>query len=162
MGKQIFNDWIERFGKEDKEDVIKVSIILGINKNSPFSYRIHISKNINKDESKEGSLYTLNTRIHEMNPVNSNNLDRLISNCNRAKKYIFFPAKSNIENNAVEPYVENGILKHKLFIKHAWEIGINDLDRIAIRKEDNPIIPSNIVDAPILEVLKRIKEEELL
>jgi hypothetical protein len=45
-------------------------------------------------------------------------------------------------------------MKKKLTIKYAWEIGENDLDRGAIKKEDKPFIPDDKPDAPIINLLK--------
>ena len=43
---------------------------------------------------------------------------------------------------------------NKIEIKNAWEIGHNDMLSSGILANDNPIIPDNIKNAPILEVLK--------
>jgi len=40
-----------------------------------------------------------------------------------------------------------------LIEKEAWEIGLNDPVRVAISLEDEPIIPANVKDAPILDIL---------
>ena len=47
-----------------------------------------------------------------------------------------------------------GIFKFDLIEKEAWKIGLNDPDRVAINPEDEPIIPDNVNNAPILEILK--------
>jgi len=52
------------------------------------------------------------------------------------------------------PIIELGILKTELTIKNAWEIGIHDLEQVVITEDDDPIIPDNINDAPVLKILK--------
>jgi len=47
-GKKIFDDWINRVGKEDKDELIKITIVKGVDKKNPFWYRVHISYNIDK------------------------------------------------------------------------------------------------------------------
>ena len=36
----------------------------------------------------------------------------------------------------------------------AWEIGLNDIERLVIRVDDKPLIPDNIIDPHYLEVIK--------
>lgn len=52
-------------------------------------------------------------------------------------------------------YQPLSILKEKVVIRDAWEIGINDLDSSLIRQGDNPIIPkSEIEEAPVIELIQ--------
>ncbi|MFL0107867.1 hypothetical protein, partial [Tenacibaculum maritimum] len=55
------------------------------------------------------------------------------------------------------PDLTRGIEKKELIIKNAWEISINDMDSMVIREEDKIIIPENVKNAPVLEVLELIK-----
>ena len=54
----------------------------------------------------------------------------------------------------MKPFPELGILKTKLKLINAWEIGIHEPERVVITEDDEPIIPDNIENAPILELLK--------
>ena len=43
-----------------------------------------------------------------------------------------------------------------VIFKEAWEVGLNDIDSVAILSGDNPIIPEDhLCDAPVLEVLNK-------
>jgi hypothetical protein len=88
-----------------------------------------------------------------MEPTNSNNLNNLINGYNHFNKYLLIPAHVDTDFN-VKPFPELGILKTKLKFINAWEIGIHDPERVVITEEDIPIIPENIENAPILELLK--------
>jgi hypothetical protein len=88
-----------------------------------------------------------------MTPDNNNNIDKLITGYERFKKYLLVPAHVD-DNFNMTPFPEMGILKTELNIINAWEIGINDFERCVITNDDDPIIPDDIINAPILEVLK--------
>ena len=46
----------------------------------------------------------------------------------------------------------------KLHLRDAWQVGRNDLDSVGILPSDDPIIPNDQPEAPVLELL-RIKRE---
>lgn len=157
-GKSIFDKWIQKFGKEDKEDSIKITIIKGVNKNNPFEYRVHITSDVKFDDMNHKERYfTVAARFHTMTPNNPQNLNIIETYFKQNTKYLLCPAKMSYNGNqAGQPNIfpENSILKHKIEIKNAWEIGHNDMLSSGILANDNPIIPDNIKNAPILEVLK--------
>lgn len=88
-----------------------------------------------------------------MEPKENTNLTNLIAGYQHYKKYVLIPAQID-DDMKVKPYPELGILKAELKIINAWTIGIHDFERVVITKDDNPIIPDDIPDAPIIEVLK--------
>ncbi|MBD0289344.1 MAG: hypothetical protein ICV79_28590 [Flavisolibacter sp.] len=90
-------------------------------------------------------------------PQSSENFDLIVNNYERFRRYVLYPAKV-IGRNSIGPYYEKGICKHELFVRWAWEVGVNDFDNAAIKYNDDPYIPSNIIDAPVLALLKRKKE----
>jgi len=162
-GKKIFDNWIKRFGNEDKGEQIKITIIKGVDKTNPFWYRVHISNNIDKKEFKSGGLFISASRFHEMNANTSTNLDNLINGFRVFKQYRLCPAKIiDIKTGKIEPYFDKAILKRELHIKNAWEIGEHDLDNVVIKKGDSPIIPKSKKNAPVLKVLqsKNIADNE--
>jgi hypothetical protein len=152
-GKKIFENWIKEFGKIDKEETISISIIKGIRKDKPYWYKVLVSKNIKKKQIKNGGFVSLSSRFHRMEPKNSANLDNLINGYKYFNKYLLIPAHFDKDFN-VKPFPELGILKTKLKFINAWEIGVHDPERAVITEDDKPIIPENIENAPILELLK--------
>ncbi|MCT4049128.1 hypothetical protein HZP89_14060 [Elizabethkingia anophelis] len=159
-GKKIFENWIHEYGNNDTNDIITLTIIKGVDKNNPFWYKVLVNKNVNKENLQDGDFVSMASRFHMMEPKDDINLTRLINNYEHFKKYILVPAQIDKDFN-ITPFFELGILKTQLKIMNAWEIGLHDSERVVIRKNDNPIIPDHITDAPILEVLKEINEKEL-
>jgi hypothetical protein len=159
-GKKIFDDWINRVGKEDKDELIKITIVKGVDKKNPFWYRVHISYNIDKKTFQPGNLFISASKILEVGASSSKNLDNLINNFDILKQYRLCPGKI-IDNGKIKPYSDREILKRTLFVKNAWEIGEHDFDSVVIRKNDSPIIPDDIEDVPVLKLLKKRNEKEL-
>lgn len=90
-----------------------------------------------------------------MEPTNFDNIDHIIKTFDIKKQYLLFPAPLPQSGIEIDQYLAVSILKTNLDIRNAWEIGKNDLDRIAIRENDTPIIPDDVINAPVLELLKR-------
>jgi hypothetical protein len=60
-----------------------------------------------------------------------------------------------VEQNA-EPDLlkEYQILKRNLHVRQAWEIGRKDKDSVGILDDDDPIIPGDQPNAPVLDLLR--------
>lgn len=159
-GKKIFDNWIKRFGKEDKDELITITIIKGVDKNNPFWYRIRISSYFDIGSCKSDSLLLSTSRINRINANSSQNLDNLINEYCVLKQFRLCPAKIMDDGKDIEPYLDSSILKRKLNIRNAWKIGENDLDRVVFEKGDSPLIPNDVVDAPVLKVLKKMNEQQ--
>lgn len=152
-GKKIFNEWIDKYGKVDNNEEISIVIIKGVDKKNPFWYKVFISKKVDKSKMVDGQFISLSSRFHRMEAQNSTNLDNLLKGYDAYKKFILIPA--HIDSSfQMTPIIELGILKTELTIKNAWEIGIHDFEKVVITEDDDPIIPDNINDAPILKVIK--------
>lgn len=157
--KKIFENWIKEYGRSDINNVISITIIKGINKENPYWYKVLISKKIDKKEVRNGEFIFQYSKFHKMTPENSDNIDKLITGYERFKKYLLVPAHVDNDLN-MTPFPELGILKTELNIINAWEIGVNDFERAAIMDDDNPIVPDDIPNAPIFEVLREKKNNE--
>lgn len=153
-GKKIFEEWIGRFGEIDAEDTISLSIITGISKHNPYWYKVLISKKVRQENMEEGIFWTLGSRFHLMEARSNQNLNNLIAGFQQFKKFHLLPASID-DNLNIVPIPELRILKHDLILKEAWTIGIHDLERVVITADDDPIIPRDQKDAPVLEILKQ-------
>ena len=151
--KKIFEGWIEEYGKKDLGDHISITIIKGIRKDKPFWYKVLISKKLDNDEFQEGVYFSLSSRFITMEAESTINLDKIVELYDYYRQYLLIPACIN-QNNQMIPFPEFGIWKTELKVIDSWEIGLNDIERVAITKEDQPIIPNGVKDAPILKVLK--------
>jgi hypothetical protein len=156
-GRKIFDNWIQRIGEEDIGELIRITIVKGVDRNNPFWYRIHISSNIDWESLKQNRQLFLQSRIHEMNANKSENLDNLIREFKEKKEYMLCSAKI-MSNGKIQPFFDKSIIKRSLIVKNAWEIGENDLDRVVIRKDDSPIIPDNIEFIPVLKLLDEMNK----
>jgi hypothetical protein len=157
-GKAIFEDWINRFGKEDKDDVIKITIIKGVNKSNPYWYKVHISANYQSKlfDSKE-RYFSVTARFHQMTPDNPTNLHRIEQIIESKNNFLFCPAQITNDGKDLEPYFDKAIVKNNIEIKNAWELCINDPVSVVILKDDDPIIPKGIKNAPVLEIMQNRK-----
>ncbi|BDS11469.1 hypothetical protein [Aureispira anguillae] len=151
-GKKIFDGWINKMGTTDKEEIIKICIIKGVNKAHPHWYKVLITSNMVKMNHPDTQIFTLTSRYREFFPNTSTNLDNLIMAYKHTKKYLLCPAET-INNTGIKPFINYGIIKTELTIKNAWEIGIHDIEKVVINKKDIPIIPNNIKEPPILSIL---------
>jgi hypothetical protein len=64
------------------------------------------------------------------------------------------------KENDAQPdlFLELSIEKQKIFLREAWEIEANDPDIVALRADDNPIIPNEVKNAPVLNALNKIRQ----
>ena len=86
MGKAIFREWRREFESSDIEDILRISILQGINKKDVHHYRAHITRSrgsIDKDEAMEKAIWQL-SRMQTMEPPDSKNLDWFLEDYSRA------------------------------------------------------------------------------
>lgn len=159
-GKSIFDNWINRFGREDKRNIIKVTIIKGVKRKNPHWYKVHISANLEvlKLDFKE-RYFNVTNRIHQITPNNPDNMYRIEQIVQSKSKFLFCPAQMTMDGKDIEPFFEKGIVKSEIEIINAWELGLHDPAGVAITNDDDPIIPTNIENAPVLEILEKKKKQ---
>jgi hypothetical protein len=146
-GIKIFRGWSKRLGKIDRDEWISLTIITGIDRNYPAHYRVAISVNIDF-LSKEGQQAAFVSRMKDMTPSNSTNLDNFINLFKKAGYYRLSLGK--MVGRQMVPYSESefSIEKRKLRIVPAWQIGPNDPASCALGGIDNPLIPPEVSDPP--------------
>jgi hypothetical protein len=155
-GKSIFEEWIKRFGKEDKDDIIKLTIIKGVNRKNPYWYKVHITANFQSQSFSSKERYiSVAARFHQMTPSNSENMQRIEQIIGSKSKFLFCPAQISKDGKDVEPYFDSAIVKSSIEMRNAWELGINDIVSVVIQEDDDPIIPIGIKNAPVLEVMQK-------
>jgi hypothetical protein len=49
-----------------------------------------------------------------------------------------------------------GIEKRVLHVRQAWEVGVDDLEVTALLPDDDPIVPADKPDAPVILAMKRV------
>jgi len=161
-GKAIFKAWQSCFGKVDKEEYIRVSIITGIDETRPYSYSVVIGVDpefLKSHDRKSHSFMVY--RVHRMEPSTPKNLQQFLARYKETNSYIILPAK--YESPLVPPglFPELGIEKGKLRVCEAWQIDEHDPDMCVLSDDINPIIPEHIKNPPIhraIEYLKKLKK----
>jgi hypothetical protein len=150
--ESIFDDLKSEVGEVDKSNKLKISIIRQISKRSPAHYRVCISENFAFDDRK---MVQMVARKNTMTPSTSDNLDRFLADYRASKKYIL--SYGIVTNEKLLPSSSDRrmINKFDITVIDAWEVGPNDIEIMAIDKNDDPIIPKNVENPPILEALKR-------
>lgn len=148
----IFEDLVNELGNEDRNDRLKISIIKNINKHSLAHYRVCIAENVTFNTNKTVQIIARN---NTMTPASSKNLDMFLLEFKKRKSYLL--SYAIVKDERMMPfYAKNRktILKHHVTVVDAWQVGPNDMEVMAIDKDDEPVIPEGISDAPIIEVLK--------
>jgi len=160
-GKAIFAEWKKMVGKQDEKDLIKVGLIKKINKDNPLFYKGIFTSNVDMLPKTNKVQYCTTVSRFQRMDSNDNSYLLLFENivksvpCNW--KYWIAPAYLNSKTGQPEMLLEYAILKNTITIKEAWEIGENDWLSAAITLDDDPIIPSHVVKAPVMDVLSRLK-----
>lgn len=159
VGKSIFRGWRNRLGQVDQEEALKITIVTGIDKDYPASYRVAVGTNAKVADNDPSSIHSLLlSRFLRMDPDNLSNLDRFRRQYEEFGKYVVIPAHYPDSPAESTPFFDLGIVKSEVTFRSAWEIGKNDLDSVAITDEDNPIIPDNVPHAPVLGLLAKLQE----
>lgn len=154
--RQIFEDWIERLGKADEKEELRISIITGIDKDNPTYYRMQITTNINAYErSGDQGQFVMTARIQTMEPNSSENLEMFLEEYRKVGVFALLPAVFKGAGQEPELIRDLFLFKTKLIVKPAWEISANDEDTMALQLDDNPIIPDGVEDAPVKEALEQ-------
>jgi hypothetical protein len=158
-GIEIFSHWQNELGKIDKKDHLRLTIIRGVNKKNIHAYRVVVGSNpeIRPDEATSKLFFMVN-RMQTMEPSSDRNLTAFLAQYDLAKAYFLAPAVLREGSSEPEPIMEKSIMKRELNVRWAWEIGRNDIDSCGIRDDDDPIIPDRNQDAPVLDVIKWMKE----
>jgi hypothetical protein len=155
-GKAIFNEWQQRIGRIDQEELLRVSIITGVNRESPFSYNVVIGVNpkVSKDPGAHRYFYLV-SRINQMVPPDHINLNGFLEKYREMGWYVLLPVHYINDQTPPQPFWKYGIAKRALSVREAWEIGPNDPDAVALKQDEQPLIPDDVKDAPVLRTLTR-------
>ena len=155
-GQAIFRTWKERWGNEDKDEMLRVAIITGLSKQNPAEYAVVIGPNLQPMGENNKKVVMSVSRIHRMTPNTSENLDHFLAAYKEAGAFLLAPAQIPKDiTNPQMPFVELSIGKRQLDLRQAWQIGENDLDILALAEDDEPIIPVGVTDPPVKKALIR-------
>ena len=154
-GKQIFRFWRDELGVYDSEEKLRVAIVRGINTEEPYWYRVLIGSNpIAGLEGQEVRYAAFISKTSTMYARTDVHLERFLRTCQKINHYFLMPALFRGEAVNPELIYDRYLVKRKIHVRQAWEIGKNDPDSVAIHYDDKPIIPAGKVGAPVVELLR--------
>lgn len=155
QGLRIFRDLIEQLTSADRNNRLRISIIRGINKYHPAHYRVVISENIKS--GGKAKLFTIISRIQTMEPSNDLNWQAFENLYNKFQSFKIAPAYIAKGKNEPDVAFDLAINLEQLIVKQAWEIGINDLEKVAIYPDDNIIVPVGVETPPYIKALESME-----
>lgn len=151
---RIFSLWRHELGKIDESDLLRISIIRRIDNRHPHHYRVVIGSNVEHVNGQQAAAFAAMSRIQTMLPESSQTLDSFLQVYREVGAYLIAPAVVDKSGEYPELIDDMGILKRELILREAWEIGHNDLDRVGIQPGDQPVIPDDVSDAPVKDLLE--------
>lgn len=152
--RKIFQGWIKRIGETDAENRLRISIIRGVNRKHLFSYNVVVSTNFDHLASNPNDTFITISRTNQMSPQSSTNLAAFLEAYKDVGEYSLAPGLLIDGASAQIDLGERMIKKTELIVKEAWQIGAHDLDVMGVRDDDDPLIPPDVTDPPVLELLK--------
>lgn len=161
-GRKIFRGWHKKIGAENRDGWLSVTVITGIQRDSPLNYRVvvGVSESYLKAMPAENGLFAMVYRMHDMTPSSSHNLDVLQQHFRRAGFVFLMPVAFNAASPQIEMTKESfqlGInLSHLEFIP-AWQVAATSPLITAMGGITDPILPLGVTNAPFLEAIERLK-----
>lgn len=159
IAKEIFAQWRNELGFRDEQERIRITILRGVMRKNLNAYRVVIGINPDVMSSTPNvRFFALASRINTMEPSTGENLDRFIKSYEVLHEYFFAPAVVVGNLSASPKLLGEYIIKRDIFIRNAWEIGKNDIDRIAVYSNDDIFIPNDEKNPPINKLLQNKKK----
>jgi len=161
-GLKIFRGWRKRLGDVDRDEWIGLTLITGIDRHFPSHYRVAIGVNesyfIHNLPPKDR--FTMVYRMQDMTPADNTNLERFLELYNKNGRYRLAPGLLT-GPQYMPPYARDIFIEKTQLRKiAAWQIGPNDPVVAALGGIENPLIPTDVNNPPILKVLERFFKEK--
>ncbi len=148
---KIFEWRISTLWRYDKENKLRIVVLKGIDSKNPYHYRVVIWSNMDiADNWKRQVLIVRKLTMTPKDHKNLNHIQSVIGN----DEFMLCPAFE--KDWKYSPGTSVWIIKNELIIKNAREVWLNDIDRVWINKWDDPIIPEDITNPPITEVMEHL------
>ena len=148
----IFAALQEDVGRIDAKELLRVSILRGVEKHNPYAYTVVVGTNIPRDQLSPDKVVLMVSRFHTMHPDSNVNLQRFLNAYAARGGYFFMAAVRNGEG--IDLLDDHYIGKRELNVRDAWQVGRHDPDAPAIREDDEPIVPDDQSEPPIADLLR--------
>jgi len=161
-GREIFAHLRSELGGDDNVERLTVTIIQGISATKPHSYRVVIGSSFDEAAAKSDTKYKMfRSRLNTMVPITSTNLQLFLESYAAKGEYLLAPAIGRGSETFPDLLADVGIVKRRLRVREAWQIGRNDLDIVGVDGDDDPIIPpEQTARAPVLAVLRWKRDQQ--
>ena len=143
--REIFKGWLNRLGRADERDELRVSIIEGEIPGEESGYTVHIGSNIENVVSRareaghdvSADYVAVVTRLNRMNPSpGSKNLEMFKRSFEKFGYYGLMPAiAENEEVSQVRPLQDLAFTKRSVLFRRVEEIGEHDIDRVVLNED---------------------------
>jgi hypothetical protein len=157
-GREIFLHWSSEIGKVDDKELIRLVIVRGIDKGHPYAYRVVVGSDPAVFSTGKKFVAVI-SRVHRMDATTPENLERFLRAYAAVGVLYLAPAFAGPDFDrlqAAEVKLDLRIGVHRVHIRNAWEIGLNDIDSVAIKKDDDPVTPKDVKEPPVLEVIRSL------
>ena len=140
VGKQIFGDWLKRFGQTDDYEELRISIIEGDIPGEEPGYTVHISSEPSNTQRRardngvvlDTSMAVVVGRVHRMNPEpDSPYLPLFKQEYKKHGMYLLIPVTITMSSRpSLVPQLDYAIGKKQIHFRHVSEIGEGDIDSV--------------------------------
>lgn len=160
-GRKIFRGWRKKVGAVDTQNWIGLTIITGISRTNPSHYRlaVSVSESFLHAQVSGHQRFAMVYRMHDMTPGNDANLKTFLASYSKASRFVLQPGTSVGGNQLLwrEDDAALGIELRHLAVVPAWKIGPGTPLMSTLGNIEDPVIPNDVVDPPILRALERLK-----
>tara|TARA_R110001583_G_scaffold194985_1_gene368347 strand:+ start:1073 stop:3763 length:2691 start_codon:yes stop_codon:yes gene_type:complete len=153
----IFEEWHNKFGDEDVNNDIRISIVGRLSHRDPHGYAVTVGGNFENANMREMETAIMISRINFMDHPNPQNLAVFLAAYEEFGGYQLAPvvAKSDLSEGKFMP--ELGLAKRHLTVRSAWELGEHDPDFMVLKPDHDPIIPKDVLNPPVRKALERVR-----
>lgn len=134
--RAIFEQWFERIGAYDEQDVLRISIIRHLPGHSELHYAVQISANPAEGEIEGGRKTSLSSRSIVIEPASHTNLANFLELYAKFGAYYLIPAIWADGMDRPDFQSDLPILKRQLVVVDAAEVGEHDLEIMALHQLD--------------------------
>lgn len=134
-------------------------IVRGIDRTNPHAYRLILGSNPDIIPNKSRFVNFV-SRFHRIDAATSENLDRFLDSYKSIGSFYLMPAyvPSNFDGTQPPELDTNlSIIKRAIHVREVWEIGPNRIESVAVLKDDDPVIPKDIKNAPVLKLINSFR-----
>jgi hypothetical protein len=138
LGKEVFRELRNVIGDDDTFDELQISIIEGDIPGEEPGYSVHVFSEPDNTAKRIGKPpllgdITIASKVHRMNPhAGSPYLPQFKLDFARHGRYLLIPATFDSRSETAIPHIELSIGKHHVRLRHASEIGPDDVDAYVV------------------------------